>query len=162
MSDPDLRVKIAQKLLERQAFGYYTDPMEGGQDAYDISCATLDEADFIINNFIAPLQAELTRLREALATAERERNEASERAVVAGTMRRVLEIQCQEAESRASAAEALLREAEEVIDESEQAIDRCLAMVEKGSGPPNWDWLTNIRKDARALLARIKEETHDL
>lgn len=29
--------RLAQKLMTHYGFGYYTDPMEGGQDAYDLS-----------------------------------------------------------------------------------------------------------------------------
>lgn len=34
----------AEAILTRRGFGYYTDPMEGGQDAYDISCEAREEA----------------------------------------------------------------------------------------------------------------------
>lgn len=34
----------AQAILYRRGFGFYTDPMEGGQDAYDISCEALEAA----------------------------------------------------------------------------------------------------------------------
>jgi hypothetical protein len=34
----------AEAILSRRGFGYYTDPMEGGQDAYDISLEAREEA----------------------------------------------------------------------------------------------------------------------
>lgn len=36
--------RMAEAILARRGFGFYTDPMEGGQDAYDISCETIEEA----------------------------------------------------------------------------------------------------------------------
>lgn len=41
-------VAVAQALLHRRGFGFYTDPMEGGQDAYDISIEALAEAEVAI------------------------------------------------------------------------------------------------------------------
>lgn len=42
----DMRVSqiIAETLLSRRGFGFYTNPMDGGQDAYDISCDALEDA----------------------------------------------------------------------------------------------------------------------
>jgi hypothetical protein len=34
----------AEAILSRRGFGFYTDPMEGGQDAYDLSCEAREEA----------------------------------------------------------------------------------------------------------------------
>ena len=36
--------RAAIAILDRRGFGFYIDPMEGGQDAYDISCEALNEA----------------------------------------------------------------------------------------------------------------------
>jgi hypothetical protein len=36
--------ELAAQLCDMRGFGYYTDPMEGGQDAYDISCDAEREA----------------------------------------------------------------------------------------------------------------------
>lgn len=36
--------RAAQALVERRGFGWYEDPMEGGQDAYDICLEALDDA----------------------------------------------------------------------------------------------------------------------
>lgn len=44
-----LRERIALILLSRRGFGFYLDPMEGGQDAYDLTMEALDEADAIIS-----------------------------------------------------------------------------------------------------------------
>lgn len=38
----------ARALLERRGFGFYTDPMEDGQDAYDISCEALEEVRVVL------------------------------------------------------------------------------------------------------------------
>jgi hypothetical protein len=43
-----LAEEIAQVLCNLRGFGFYTDPMEGGQDAYDISCEALREAEAIL------------------------------------------------------------------------------------------------------------------
>lgn len=43
-----LRERIALMLLSRRGFGFYLNPMEGGQDAYDLTLEALDEADAII------------------------------------------------------------------------------------------------------------------
>ena len=42
-SDEDVE-RVAQALLDRRGFGFYLDPMEGGQDAYDITLDALEEA----------------------------------------------------------------------------------------------------------------------
>jgi hypothetical protein len=44
MTDREKTIEaIARAILERQGFGFYTDPMEGGQDAYDITRAALED-----------------------------------------------------------------------------------------------------------------------
>lgn len=40
--------EIATRLLDVRGFGFYTDPMEGGQTAYDISLCALEEARAIL------------------------------------------------------------------------------------------------------------------
>lgn len=40
----DVVEAMARALLARRGFGFYTNPMEGGQDAYDISCEAIEEA----------------------------------------------------------------------------------------------------------------------
>lgn len=40
--------QIAAELCASRGFGFYTEPAEGGQDAYDISCEALREADNIL------------------------------------------------------------------------------------------------------------------
>lgn len=47
MFDPDVRL-VAQAILDRRGYGFYTDPMEGGQDAYDLSMDAVDEAEDIV------------------------------------------------------------------------------------------------------------------
>ncbi len=42
------REAVARTLLDRRGFGYYNDPMEGGQDAYDITMDALEDADAIL------------------------------------------------------------------------------------------------------------------
>lgn len=39
-----LAEEMARAVLDSRGFNYYTDPMEGGQDAYDISMQALEEA----------------------------------------------------------------------------------------------------------------------
>lgn len=39
-----LVVEVAVAILARRGFGFYACPMEGGQDAYDISCEAIEEA----------------------------------------------------------------------------------------------------------------------
>lgn len=51
-----LREKIAMVMLARQGFGFYSDPMEGGQDAYDITQDALADADAIIAVLPDPAQ----------------------------------------------------------------------------------------------------------
>lgn len=48
--------KIAKILLERRGFGFYPEPMEAGQDAYDITLEALNEADAIIEAFPVLIQ----------------------------------------------------------------------------------------------------------
>jgi len=55
MTDANLREEIARTMLNRQGFEFYDDPMEGGQNAYDISCEALDCADAILAGPIAVL-----------------------------------------------------------------------------------------------------------
>lgn len=42
---------LAKAICEHRGFGYYTDPMEGGQDAYDISQEAYREAEFLRSRF---------------------------------------------------------------------------------------------------------------
>jgi hypothetical protein len=48
------REEIARVLLDRRGFGFYLDPMEGGQDAYDLTLEALAEADAILALFAQP------------------------------------------------------------------------------------------------------------
>ncbi|UTC28981.1 hypothetical protein MARCHEWKA_04690 [Brevundimonas phage vB_BpoS-Marchewka] len=48
MSDRDAET-AAIAMLWHQGYGYYTDPMEGGQDAYDLSMQMLDLAEAAVN-----------------------------------------------------------------------------------------------------------------
>ncbi|MDR3502910.1 MAG: hypothetical protein P4L79_10030 [Legionella sp.] len=43
----------ARAILDRQGFGFYTDPMVDGQDAYDISCTAIDDARAAITAYLA-------------------------------------------------------------------------------------------------------------
>jgi hypothetical protein len=43
--------QIAMELCAMRGFGFYTDPMEGGQDAYEISCEALREAGHLFDKF---------------------------------------------------------------------------------------------------------------
>jgi hypothetical protein len=36
MNDEEVAKRIAEALVDRRGFGWYDNPMEGGQDAYDI------------------------------------------------------------------------------------------------------------------------------
>ncbi len=45
MTRAELVEAMAINALHRQGFGYYTDPMEGGQNAYDLSCEAREEAE---------------------------------------------------------------------------------------------------------------------
>lgn len=47
MFDPDVTL-VATAILTHQGFGFYTDPMEGGQDAYDLSMDAVEVADDIV------------------------------------------------------------------------------------------------------------------
>ena len=47
MFDPDVEI-VARAILDHQGFGFYTDPMEGGQDAYDISMDAVTVAEHIV------------------------------------------------------------------------------------------------------------------
>lgn len=47
MFDPDVET-VARAILDRQGYGFYTDPMEGGQDAYDLSMDAVDTAEDIV------------------------------------------------------------------------------------------------------------------
>lgn len=38
----------ARALLERRGFGFYIDPMEGGQNAYDLSLEAMDEVRIVL------------------------------------------------------------------------------------------------------------------
>jgi hypothetical protein len=49
---------VARALLNHQGFGFYTDPMEGGQDAYDISCEALVEAQIAITAVLGTFDLE--------------------------------------------------------------------------------------------------------
>jgi hypothetical protein len=51
------RERIARVLLERRGFGFYEDPMEGGQDAYDLTLEALVEADAVIATLAQPVAA---------------------------------------------------------------------------------------------------------
>jgi hypothetical protein len=42
---------LAMAICEFRGFGYYTDPMEGGQDAFDISQEAYREADYLRTKF---------------------------------------------------------------------------------------------------------------
>jgi len=44
--------EAAIAILDRQGFGFYDNPMEGGQDAYDISCDALDTARIAITAYL--------------------------------------------------------------------------------------------------------------
>lgn len=46
--EDELREEIARALLARRGFGFYSDPMESGQDAYDITGEALEEASALI------------------------------------------------------------------------------------------------------------------
>lgn len=48
MSDHDAAT-AASAMLAHQGYGFYTDPMEGGQDAYDMSMEMLDLAQAAVN-----------------------------------------------------------------------------------------------------------------
>ncbi len=125
MSDPDLRVKIA------------------------ISCVTLDEADFIINNFIAPLQAEIERVRQLSEERTRQRDRAM-------TEAEDCMMALAEAADRASAAEALLREAGDAINGLGHIIDMEENWLPCGCFPDP-DGISDVIIKMRSLLARIKE-----
>lgn len=47
MFDPDVEI-VARALLDLKGYGFYTDPMEGGQDAYDFSMEAVDHAEHIV------------------------------------------------------------------------------------------------------------------
>lgn len=47
-NNPDRVEAVARALLGCRGFGFYLDPMEGGQVAYDISCEALSEAEAAI------------------------------------------------------------------------------------------------------------------
>ena len=47
MFDPDVEI-VAKAILDHQGYGFYTDPMEGGQDAYDLSMDAVDTAEDIV------------------------------------------------------------------------------------------------------------------
>lgn len=40
----------------------------------------------------------------------------------------------------------------EALRQADLVIDRCLAVIEYGLGPPNWDWLREVRKQVRDAL----------
>jgi hypothetical protein len=44
MSDEEVAKRIAEALVDHRGFGWYDNPMEGGQDAFDICQEALDEA----------------------------------------------------------------------------------------------------------------------
>lgn len=44
MTDEEVAKRIAEAYVDRQGFGWYDDPVEGGQDAYDICQQALDDA----------------------------------------------------------------------------------------------------------------------
>ena len=54
---PDTREQVveigAEALCARRGFGYHTDPMEGGQDAYDISLEARGEVNAIYDALVA-------------------------------------------------------------------------------------------------------------
>lgn len=50
--DQTMMYEIAMALCDIRGFGFYTDPMEGGQDAYDISMQALFEAEQLIKRFV--------------------------------------------------------------------------------------------------------------
>jgi len=68
--------QIATALLDVRGFRFYSDPMEGGQDAYDISLQALEEA-----------RALLPFVRHAKAQGMREAAEGALRAAVEATPR---------------------------------------------------------------------------
>ena len=63
---PEMEEAGAGAILGMQGFGFYTDPMEGGQDAYDLSLVAMSEAAraYAAMRRVDPSIAELT---EALA-----------------------------------------------------------------------------------------------
>lgn len=46
--------RAAAALLAHRGLGFYTDPMEGGQDAYDLSCQAMDEVRVVIEAMREP------------------------------------------------------------------------------------------------------------
>lgn len=53
--------RAAEALLARRGFGFYTDPMEGGQDAYDLSLEAIDEVRIVAAALATPATTAETR-----------------------------------------------------------------------------------------------------
>jgi hypothetical protein len=50
MTRAELVETMAIEALYRRGFCYYTDPMEGGQNAYDLSCEAREEAEAMLDH----------------------------------------------------------------------------------------------------------------
>jgi hypothetical protein len=50
MTRAELVEAMAIEALYRRGFCYYTDPMEGGQNAYDLSCEAREEAEAMLDH----------------------------------------------------------------------------------------------------------------
>jgi hypothetical protein len=56
--------RAASALLARQGFAFYDNPMDGGQDAYDLSMEALEDARAVIKAMREPTQAMLDAAAE--------------------------------------------------------------------------------------------------
>ena len=64
MAEARMIEMMARAVLARRGVGFYTDPMEGGQDAYDISCEAIEEMRAALSVLAANVSDEMVEAAE--------------------------------------------------------------------------------------------------